>query len=636
MLFVIIPAIPFLGALVLLFAGKRIRIANIPFIASLLVLILGGFELRNVLAGGSLTFRIPFSGPFVPVFQIDPMSAVFVMLTAFIWLAVSVYIPFYMQHDGKRRGFEISTLFVLAAVTGVFLAGDLLTMLLFFELMTIASYFWIVHEWNKEAIRAGYFYLFYSIVGGLLIALGIVLMGSAVNGLPSISAGPASVINPRVFAISIIIFVIGFGIKAGVVPFHLWLPHAHSIAPAPGSALLSGLLIKVGAYGLIRVGEFAGWGAESGTGVLWLGPVLAVAGICTMLTGVVAALLQSNAKRLLAYHSISQMGYIILGLGIGLYLGAEGSLGTAGAICHIVNHALFKSALFIGVGAVYVQTKEINLYKLGGIWRRLPVTAVLMLLAVFGITGVPGLNGYASKTMLHHAVSHAAETGKLWAVWAERLFLLVGVGTAASFSKLYYLMFLRKPAEVKVTKSKSVRPYLAMGILTAAMLVIGLAPAYVANNAIAPAVLELGVKKADFGMNNLLFWNSGDLISVFITLALGIFVCWIGLKSGIFHWHPPTWLTLEGLARLIFAGLSHLYRSVIGLGRYFVSFAGNAGKAIKTRMYPVLSRFDKSRSGTIGRVDLKGISADAAILIIVLIILIVWYTVSGGRQTVRK
>lgn len=627
MLPVIIPAVPLLGALVLLLAGKRIRIVNIPFTASLLVLILGGFGLRNVLAGGSLTFRLPFFGPFAPVFHIDPVSSVFVMLTAFVWLAVSVYTPFYMKYEGGKWGFELSSLFTLAAVSGVFLAGDLLTMLLFFEIMTIASYFWVVHEWNKEAVRAGYFYLFYSIIGGLLIALGIVLMGSAVNGLPSIGASPASVVNARVFSASIVVFVIGFGIKAGIVPFHLWLPHAHSIAPAPGSALLSGLLIKVGAYGLIRIGEIAGLGAGTGIGVDWLGPVLAVAGIVTMLAGVVMALFQSNAKRLLAYHSISQMGYIILGLGIGLYLGADGILGTAGAVCHIVNHALFKSALFIGVGAVYVQTKEINLYKLGGLWRRLSVTAVLMLLAVFGITGVPGLNGYASKTLLHHAVSHAAETGKLWAVWAERLFWLVGIGTAASFTKLYYLMFLRKPDEINVTESKSVRPHLAMGILTAAMLVIGFAPAFAVNNTIAPAVSELGIEKASFGINNRLFWNFSDVTGMFITLVLGIFVCWIGLKSGIFHWHAPSWLTLEGLARLIFIGFSKLCRSVIGLGRNLVSFAGNAGKAIKARMYPVLSRFDKSRSGTIGRVDLKGISADAAILIIVLIILIVWYTI---------
>ena len=228
------------------------------------------------------------------------------------------------------------------------------------------------------------------------------------------------------FAWSLARLVAGFGIKAGMVPLHLWLPHAHSVAPTPGSALLSGLLIKVGAYGLIRVGEFAGWGVGWGTVATWLGSSLTVLGTCTMLVGVTAALLQSDAKRLLAYHSVSQMGYIILGMGVGLYLGADGGLGLVGAIYHIVNHALFKATLFLGVGVIYVHTNETNLYNLGGLWRRFPVTAILMFLAVLGITGAPGLNGYASKTLLHHAVSLAAETGPTWLVWVERLFFVGG------------------------------------------------------------------------------------------------------------------------------------------------------------------------------------------------------------------
>ena len=134
-------------------------------------------------------------------------------------------------------------------------------MLLFFELMTVTSYFWVVHRWDKEAIKAGYFYLFFSIIGGLLIALGIMLMSASVDVLPAIGSGRVIPNDPHKFALSILLLVAGFGIKAGMVPLHIWLPHAHSAAPTPGSALLSGLLIKVGAYGLIRTGEFATAGA---------------------------------------------------------------------------------------------------------------------------------------------------------------------------------------------------------------------------------------------------------------------------------------------------------------------------------------------------------------------------------------
>src|SRR5699024_728772 len=185
----------------------------------------------------------------------------------FLWFVVSIYSPRYMEYEGKAWIFQICTLCTLFSVLGIFLAENLLTMLLFFELMTITSYFWVVHRWDKAAIRAGYFYLFFSIVGGLLIALGIVMMGEATDLIPSIGSGVVIASNYKLFGWSIGIMLAGFGIKAGMVPLHLWLPYAHSVAPTPASALLSGLIIKVGAYGLIRVGEFAGFGVKLGGGV---------------------------------------------------------------------------------------------------------------------------------------------------------------------------------------------------------------------------------------------------------------------------------------------------------------------------------------------------------------------------------
>jgi hydrogenase-4 component B len=624
MLLVMIPVIPLIGALVL--SLMRDRYNKIPFVTSTIVLVLGGFGLKSVFGGMPLTYRIPLSGPFVPTFHADPLSAIFVMLTAFLWFVVSIYTPEYMKHEGRTRSFQLCTLLTLSSVLGVFLAGDMYTMLLFFELMTITSFFWVVHRWNKGAIRAGYFYLFFSIIGGLFIALGIVLMDTATNVLPAIGAGFVTPLDTRMFAWSVALFVAGFGIKAGMVPLHLWLPHAHSVAPTPSSALLSGLLIKVGAYGLIRVGQFAGWGMRLGNGVAWLGPSLAILGTCTMLVGVTAALLQSDAKRLLAYHSVSQMGYIILGLGIGLYLGPDGGIGLLGAIYHIVNHALFKASLFLGVGVIYIHTKETNLYNLGGLWRRFPVTAVLMFLAVLGITGAPGLNGYASKTLLHHAVSMAAETGTPWVVWVERLFLLVGVGTAASFTKLYYLIFLGKPTKIKVSDDGSPRLQLAMGLLAAVMVGIGLRPDFFPNAVAVPAARALGMGNAADTLVGLSFWNLGDITGMLITLIIGMLVCWAGLRSGVFHWQPPVWLTLEGLGKLAGIGISALWRIGGEFYRSVVTAVRDAGRVIGSRLFLASRRFDQSRSGTIGGVTLMGISADAALLIVALAFLIVWYT----------
>lgn len=624
MLLVALMVVPLIGAFAVLL--KRGRSINLPLIISAMVLLMGIFGLKNVFWGEPLTYRVPLSSPFVPTFRADPLSVIFLVLAAFLWLIVSIYAPAYMKHEGGTKRFEFCTLLTLSAVIGVLLAGDLFTMLLFFELMTVVSYFWVIHRRNNEAFKAGYFYLFFGIIGGLFLALGIVLLNVSTDSLPAIGSGFVTPLNPKLFGWGIALLVVGFGIKAGMAPLHIWLPHAHSAAPTPSSALLSGMLIKIGAYGLIRVGEFAGWGIKLVKGVAWLAPVLTIIGISTMLIGVMAALLQSDAKRLLAYHSVSQMGYIIIGLGIALYLGQSGSLGLLGAIYHVVNHALFKAALFLGVGVIYINTKETNLYKLGGLWRRFPVTAILMLVAVLGITGTPGLNGYASKTLLHHAVTMAAETGAPWLVWIERLFLVVGVGTATSFAKLYYLIFLGKTTKIKVSNEKNFRLQLAIGILAVTMVGIGLAPKFLPNTVVAPAAQVLGMKLADSALAHITFWNAADIISMIITLILGVLFCWFGLRSGIFHWSPPAWMTIEGLGRLASRKISIIWRIGAKSYHWVVASLRNIGEIAGSNIYSANKSFNKSRSAKIGGVNYEGIGADAALLIIALTVLIIWYT----------
>lgn len=625
MLLIILLSIPLLGVLLLFLV--RNRSINIPLITSSLVLLLGLLGLKDVFKGLSLSYKIGISGPFIFKLNADPLSAIFVILSAFLWMVVAIYTPKYMEYEGKTWSFQLCTVLTLFAVLGIFLSGDLLTMLFFFELMTISSYFWVIHRWDKGAIRAGYFYLFFSIAGGLLLALAIVIMGGATDSLPLIGTGMVVARNPKLLTVSLALFLMGFGVKAGMVPLHLWLPYAHSVAPTPGSGLLSGLLIKVGAYGLIRTGEFAGWGANLAGGAPWLGPTLIVLGTCTMLLGVTSALLQSNAKKLLAYHSISQMGYIILGLGVGLYLGSRGGLGLSGAIYHIINHALFKIALFLGVGIIYIHTGETDLYKLGGLWRHFPVTALLMLVAVLGITGAPGLNGYASKSLLHHGVSLAATTGGSWLIWIERLFLLVGVGTATSFAKLYYLIFLGKPTELEVKEGKAPSLQLAMAILGLVMLVIGIKPMLLLNAALVPAVETLGIKEVATSIEGLAFWNFRDILDMIITLGLGILACGLGFKIGVFHFQPPSWLTIEGLLGIILGRARLIGQGVLGFYSRLIEAGKNAIGNILARLNLAFTSFDQSKNASVFRVDLMGISVDVAILLLLLGILLAFYTI---------
>ena len=627
MLLVVLIGVPLLGAAALL--RLRNHRADIPLIASSLVLVLATLVLRSAAQGGELAYKLQLSGPFVPSLRADALSMVFVLAAAFLWWAVSIYSPAYMHEEGRPRSFAVITLLTLAAVMGVFFAGDFLTLLLFFELMTIASYFWVVHRRDREAIRAGYFYLFFSIIGGLCVGLGIVLIGTAAGRVPTVGGGPLHPLEPRLFKYGIAALLAGFGIKAGMVPLHLWLPHAHSTAPTPGSALLSGLLIKVGAYGLIRTGELAGWGIpQAASTAPWLGTVLIILGVCTMLAGVAAALLQNDAKRLLAYHSVSQMGYIILGLGLGLYLGSQGGLGLVGAIYHIVNHALFKAALFLGVGVIYVHTRQTSLYRLGGLWRDFPITALLMLLAALGITGAPGLNGYASKTLLHHAASAAASSGEPWLVWVERLFLLVGVGTAASFTKLYYLMFLGKaaePAAVRVSHRGSKRFHISMGLLAVVMVGIGLKPDLLLGALIVPAAEALGMNTAAPAAAGVGFWNSSDMVGMVITLALGMAVCWAGLKTGAFSWQPPAWLTLESLGSWAGSGIGAALHLMEAAYRRAFAYVCGAGRAFRSRLIESCRRLDHTRHVILGNLKLAGIGADLALVMVTLVLLVVWY-----------
>ncbi|GEN56198.1 hypothetical protein GCM10012290_06480 [Halolactibacillus alkaliphilus] len=268
--------------------------------------------------------------------------------------------------------------------------------------------------------------------------------------------------------------------------------------------------------------------------VIWLG-------IITMIVGVIVALEQEKIVRMLAYHSVSQMGYVIMGIGVAAYLGFEGAMGFAGALYHMINHGLFKALLFMVAAAVFFKTKEKNMYRLGGLYKQMPFTAAVGLIAVLGITGMPFFNGFASKSILHHAIIESYEYGHPVFRYAEYMFTLVSAGTAASFIKLYSKVFLGysndKYRHVKETYGFGT---LAMAIL-AFFIIIGIFPNVLMDLFIIPAAHQLSYD--NYFINNYLgdmtFFNVVDLSGMITVYGLGLLIYWVGMKYNLFHLHLP-------------------------------------------------------------------------------------------------
>lgn len=498
-------------------------------------------------------------------FTVDSFGLLFALFTTFVWFCSTLYSLDYMKHEHAHDRYHATSLIVLAANLGVVLAGDLITLYLFFEVLGLVAFLLVIHTETDEAKKASIKYWWMTVVGGFALIGGIFLT-YAIGGTGAIAPIPLKEGTEALRWAAASLLILGFGVKAGMLPVHVWLPDAHPVAPSPASALLSGVMIKAGAYGIFRtllglmrpgIGasvEASAWHFTSQLGlvVLWIG-------VATMFIGVVLALGQHNAKRMLAYHSVSQMGFILAGLGAAGYLGAHGAMGVAGGLFHVVNHGLFKSALFLGVGAVFFRTAELDMYKLGGLWKRMPLTFLFTLIAAFGIAGVPLFNGFVSKSLIHHAIVEAADYhGLVSLVVAEKIFILTCGGTVCSFIKLIGLVFLGKPKREYGPEVKDPPPRMlvAMGLLSTAIITLGLVPQVVIRGVFAPGLEAWGVSPEI--LEEYLakyFLSTKDITSVGVAFAIGAVIFLVGMKYGLFHLRAPKWFGVDFWYRKVAKGL---------------------------------------------------------------------------------
>ena len=377
-------------------------------------------------------------------FALDGFRQVYLPVTCLLWCMSQLLSGEYFSgHALHLRRYDCFTLLTLGATLGVFLAADLWTAFVFFEIMSLTSYVWVVHEQTPAALRAANTFLAVAVIGGLVALMGLFLLQwrlgtTRLDALFSLAQACPD--KATLYAAGGCV-LFGFGAKAGMFPLHVWLPKAHPVAPAPASALLSGLLTKTGIWGVLAIScnLFRGDAA-------W-GTLLLTLGVLTMALGAILALLNIDLKRTLACSSMSQIGFVLVGIGMLCLLGEENSFAARGVLLHMVNHSLFKLVLFGCAAVVYKNCHALDLNEIRGFGRGKPLLCAAFLLGALGIGGIPGLSGYISKTLLHEALAEGAlRYGGLLRL-TEWCFLLSGGLTVAYMTKLFVALFVERPTE---------------------------------------------------------------------------------------------------------------------------------------------------------------------------------------------
>ncbi|MBP2683981.1 MAG: formate hydrogenlyase subunit 3/multisubunit Na+/H+ antiporter, MnhD subunit [Deltaproteobacteria bacterium] len=434
--------------------------------------------------------RIPLPAP-VPwaasELFIDGLSAYFLALIFLIGFLVSVYAIGYMKEfDAHRRGQAAPMLLNLLLLSMAFVvsAGDMLSFLLGWETMSLASYFLVVldHE-KREARQAGIIYLIATHIGTGGILLAFLFLVQTTNSFSFNGFATVALSDPAILSATFGFALLGFGTKAGIFPFHIWLPYAHPEAPSPVSAVMSGVMIKMGIYGIVRMLFYLLPSPPAS-----FGATLLALGVISGVFGVLYAIVQHDLKRLLAFHSVENIGIILIGIGAASLCRATGrpdaaALLLAGGLFHVLNHAMFKALLFLGAGAVLQGAHTRNIEKLGGLMRGMPLTGIAFLAGSLAISAVPPFNGFASEFAIYRglwAAAGIAGTGGVYLAAMAGLALIGGLAVVC-FVKVVGTVFLgtARSAQASAARDPSLTMEFPMGTLALFCLGLGVFPTIV-------------------------------------------------------------------------------------------------------------------------------------------------------------
>jgi len=430
-------------------------------------------------SGNPTVIGLPFGNPvFTWAIRLDPLSAYFNVALGVLAAAVSLYSFGYLREmEGRRNlgafGFFFNLLLLSLAL--VFTASNAFFFLVTWEVMALTAFCLIGFEHEKKKTRdAGVLFLIMSHAGTGLLLIAFLVLASASGSLDFSSFHLlASRLTPLQQGTVFLLFLFGFGVKAGMVPVHIWLPEAHPVAPSNVSALMSGIVIKTGIYGMARV-FFDFYGAPP----IWMGTVVLGLGVASALLGVLYALMEHDLKRLLAWHSIENIGIILMGFGAALMFRSLGqanlaALALIAALYHTFNHAIFKGLLFLGAGSVVQATHARNMEKMGGLIRLMPVTALCFLVGAVAISGLPPLNGFVSEWLTYQALLAGFGTTqsltRLMFPIAGSLLALTAALAAACFVKAFAIPFLALPRSEEAAEAREVSLSMRAGMAVLAV-----------------------------------------------------------------------------------------------------------------------------------------------------------------------
>jgi hydrogenase-4 component B len=534
-----------LGGIASLALANRPRFGE-PLMAVLVIVGLGTCAAIGVAVlwsgapvGGAIGSTVP-GGPWTIL--VDPLAGWFLVLVGIAGAAATSYGVSYLAPDRSHHSVAMAhalLALLLAAMVGVVISHSAVLFLVVWEVMAVSAYFLIMFEGDRsEARRAGLIYLVLTHAGTLALGAMFLLWGRQRPSLgfeELVAAAP----GPWVAGLVLVLALVGFGLKAGIVPLHFWLPGAHAAAPSHVSALLSGAMLKMGVYGLLRVISLLG------TPEAWFGWTLFAAGLASGVLGLVWAIGQRDLKRVLAYSSVENLGIVVLGIGVGALGLSYGqplvaTVGFTGAIVHSLNHALFKSLLFLGAGAMIRATGTRAIDRMGGLARRMPMTALAFAIGAVAIIGLPPLNGFIGEWVAAQGLLRAAQRPGLLGLAAIGLggLGLIGGLALGCFGRITGSIFLGHPRAGRTTGGDERGLVAPMVALAALCLTAGVYPPLLVRPATTVAQTIIGEAGAAATASNPLHEALPTITVIVLLLIAVIGVIWY-LRRRLGHGRAP-------------------------------------------------------------------------------------------------